>query len=110
MHKLRLDLDSLAVESFDTASAGGRWGTVAAHMFGAGGADTVQKVTQSNCADCYYTLPATCMSCGEEVCTMASYTDCPSCYNSCNACEVSRACPVDGGAIAVVPVVLGKST
>jgi hypothetical protein len=39
MHKLKLELDALAVESFDTVDAGGARGTVAgnATFFGTGG-------------------------------------------------------------------------
>lgn len=97
MIKLRLDLDALAVESFDTGTAAGR-GTVGAHRIDADPVPIRPKESQSNCADCYYTIIATCMSCGEEVCTMASYSECPSCYNSCNGCGPSCACPVGGHA------------
>ena len=90
MAKLRLDLDALEVESFDTADHGVGQGTVAANQIEI---DPVRS--RSNCADCYYTIIATCMSCGEPVCTIASYSECPSCYNSCSGCEGSCACPVD---------------
>ncbi|HEV7589050.1 MAG TPA: hypothetical protein VGO40_13110 [Longimicrobium sp.] len=95
MRKLRLDLDALAVESFDTAVRGAGRGTVAANRFEADLVPIGPKASRSDCADCYYTLPATCMSCGEDVCTMASRTDCPSCANSCNGCGPTCACPAD---------------
>lgn len=91
MKKLRLDLDALVVESFHAVSAdGAARGTIAANQV------AVEPVgSQSDCEDCYYTIPATCMSCGEPVCTMASQSECPSCYNSCNGCGPTCACPVE---------------
>jgi hypothetical protein len=96
MQKLRLDLDSLIVESFDTAVLGTGRGTVAANRIDVDPVP-IGKASQSDCADCHYTLPPTCMSCGDDVCTMASKTDCPSCYNSCNGCGPTCACPADVG-------------
>jgi hypothetical protein len=96
MKKLRLDLDALAVESFDTmwASRAGR-GTVAANRVEIGGVPYEPKASHSDCADCHYTIIATCLSCGEDVCTMASKTECPSCYRSCNGCGPTCACPIE---------------
>jgi hypothetical protein len=95
MMKLRLDLDALAVESFETALHGAGRGTVEANRIDADPVPVHPKASHSDCADCYYTIIATCMSCGEEVCTMASYSECPSCYNSCNGCGPSCACPIE---------------
>lgn len=82
MKKLRLDLDALVVESFRTALDGAARGTIAGNLdIGIG----VPK-SQSNCADCNYTIPPSCMSCGEPVCPIGSATECPSCFNSCNSC------------------------
>jgi hypothetical protein len=89
MAKIRLNLDSLAVESFDTSSHRMGRGTVAANQE----AEPVRS--QSNCEDCYYTIIATCMSCGFDECTMASKTECPSCYNSCGDCGPTCACPIE---------------
>lgn len=97
MRKLRLDLDTLIVESFDTAVLAAGRGTVAANRIDVNPVPIEPKGSHSDCADCYYTLPATCMSCGDKVCTMASQTDCPSCYNSCGDCGPTCACPADVG-------------
>jgi hypothetical protein len=91
MAKLRLDLDALVVDSFDTVPAGAGRGTIAANQLGI----EEPPASQSNCEACYYTLPATCLSCGEDVCTMASKTECPSCYDSCNGCGPTCACPAE---------------
>lgn len=87
MKKLRLDLDALAVQSFQTASADAARGTVAGAQ--------VARASKSDCADCNYTIPPTCMSCGEPVCPIGSYTECPSCINSCSGCDGSCVCPVE---------------
>jgi hypothetical protein len=94
MRKLRLDLDALAVESFDTEVRGFGRGTIAGNRYEANPAPFEGKETQSNCDDCHYTLPPTCLSCDADVCTMASKTECPSCVNSCNGCGPTCACPV----------------
>ena len=94
MKKLRLDLDALVVESFQTALDGTARGTVAANL--------EAKGSQSDCKECNYTLPPTCMSCGEPVCPIGSYTECPSCINSCSGCDGSCVCPVE-------PVVIGPA-
>jgi hypothetical protein len=94
MAKLRLDLDALVVDSFDTMAALAFRGTIDANQFEANALTDVIKRSQSNCEDCYFTLPATCMSCGAVECTMASKTECPSCFNSCNGCGPTGACPI----------------
>lgn len=107
MAKLRLDLDALVVDSFATVTYGAGRGTVAANESGEDGLTDVIKRSQSNCHDCYYTLPATCMSCGEPICTMASQTDCPSCHNSCNGCGPTCACPAEpADAVTVNPQII----
>ena len=71
MHKLKLELDHLSVESFDTnAPEGARRGTVEAHR---------------------PTLVGTCDSCFETNCTCApSCVSCVSCFNTCgNTCGPS---------------------
>ena len=92
MKKLRLDLDALVVESFHPALDGARSGTVAGAQEG--------DASRSDCKECNYTLPPTCMSCGEPVCPIGSYTECPSCYNSCSGCDGSCVCPADPAEIA----------
>lgn len=92
---LRLDLDALVVDSFDTLASSARLGTVAAHQVDEFALTDAIKRSQSNCEDCYFTLPATCMSCGAIECTMKSRTECPSCFNSCNGCGPTCACPVE---------------
>jgi hypothetical protein len=96
MRKLRLDLDALTVESFETAVLGAGRGTVAANRIDADPVPIEPKPTQSNCEDCYFTYIPTCLnSCGADECTIASQSDCPSCYNSCNGCGPTCACPVE---------------
>jgi hypothetical protein len=90
MAKLRLDLEALVVESFETATPGAGRGTVEANQMVA---EPVRS--HSNCEGCYYTIIATCMSCGFDECTMASKTECPSCYNSCGDCGPTCACPME---------------
>jgi hypothetical protein len=90
MAKLRLDLEALVVESFDTVAVAAGRGTVAAYQI----ADE-PRLSQSNCHDCNYTILGTCLSCNEPVCTIASKTECPSCYNSCGDCGPTCACPVE---------------
>ena len=94
MKKLRLDLDALNVQSFDTGVFAGR-GTVAANRIDAEPVPIEPKPTQSNCEDCHFTYIPTCLnSCGDAVCTIASQTECPSCLQSCNGCGPTCACPI----------------
>ena len=95
MKKLRLDLDALAVQSFDTGASFGR-GTVAGNRIDVQPFPIEPKESQSNCEGCHYTLIPTCLnSCGDHVCTIASQTECPSCYQSCNGCGPTCACPAE---------------
>ena len=87
MKKLKLDLDALAVESFEADAREGQSGTVAAHVFTAqcGGtnvctvschADTCYASCNGNsCISCYGTCPKPCEGTG------GFYSEC--CSNFC---------------------------
>ncbi len=75
MHKLKLDLDRLIVESFDTDASGiARRGTVRGHSGFSVGAFTCVVNTCDSCYD-------TCYSCGGSC--GAGCTGGNSCYGSC---------------------------
>jgi hypothetical protein len=96
MRKLRLDLDALEVDTFETLEGSGDpRRTVQGNQIG-GDPQPVEPVESggSDCRNCHFTLIPTCMSCGEEVCTPASYSECPEgCFPS-YPCAVVGAEPV----------------
>jgi hypothetical protein len=82
MGKIRLELESLAVESFATLPLEGTAGTIVAHRF-----ETLRTNCGGTCADtCIQTCANTCLN----TCGTCNAT----CYNTCNAsclgtCDVS---------------------
>jgi hypothetical protein len=91
MRKLRLDLDALEVDTFETLAAGGGLRRTVAGNQAGGDPVPVDPVESagSDCRNCHFTLIPTCLSCGEEVCTPASYSECP------YGCFPSYPCPVE---------------
>lgn len=103
MHKLKLELEALRVESFETTRDEGGRGTVQIHLrlsdYGTCPPVEPQPYVTENPADCPataydYTCAAscngTCNSCyGTCVsCNGTCYGSCQyTCYNSCNVCE-----------------------
>jgi hypothetical protein len=95
MHKLKLDLDQLTVDSFDTLSADGAGrGTIEAFQTNAPPCTIVWNPTYApTCADTCATCPVTCYnSCGGtcDTCYCSGHTCGGSCYDpTCATCQTN---------------------
>ena len=91
MRKLKLDLDQLTVDSFDTnPSDGTRRGTVEgfSHLCGPTHIDPTCFVSCESCNDTCGTCDPSCASC------VSCYNTCnntcgPSCYGTCQTCQTN---------------------
>ncbi|HEX2206859.1 MAG TPA: hypothetical protein VHG93_04200 [Longimicrobium sp.] len=80
MHKLKLVMDDLRVESFDTTAAAGEKGTVFGEQ-----CTCYSDCTCPGCPTCDGTCPATCpYTCDDRTCA--------SCQGSCDSCVASCFC------------------
>jgi hypothetical protein len=85
MHKLKLDLDQLSVESFGTDPfEGARRGTVEAHSQ----LCSLYETCPVSCNDTCGTCDPSCVSCVS--CNQTCYNTCgPSCYGTCATCQTN---------------------
>jgi hypothetical protein len=87
MHKVKLSLETLQVESFETVASGaGLRGTVAAHMPKPGGPQPTYYV--GNTCECTLELSCVQTDCGDECFLYTADT----CY-TCEACPSVQTCP-----------------
>ncbi|HEU0016275.1 MAG TPA: hypothetical protein VFQ45_21530 [Longimicrobium sp.] len=99
MQKLRLDLDALEVESFDTvAGASAARGTVKGHRTETEPIDYIDTA-QFTCTTCPSAQSCPAVGCGGSAGCVTAYTDCGQdtcgnytcgwtyCVNSCNWCD-----------------------
>jgi hypothetical protein len=86
--KLKLDLDQLAVDSFDTADARPRRGTVFGEQ-----CTCPTACTCPGCPTCDATCPATCVNtCDDYTCANSCNGTCGASCNTCNfACNTCQA-------------------
>ena len=96
MEKLRLDLDTLAVETFDTGQEVEGEGTVFAHVSGLCSRNPDNTCGQWTCNGTEYTCARSCGDCGSYECTADE-----SCYAACNTtwtqpdyvtCDANESC------------------
>ncbi|HEX8691074.1 MAG TPA: hypothetical protein VF746_01430 [Longimicrobium sp.] len=91
MKKLRLDLDALVVESFDTARGAERGGTVRANEQEYCPYCCCCPCCCTCCNTCCATCPATCQNtCDDATCLSCEYTcqnEYTCAYYSCYSCE-----------------------
>lgn len=94
MRKLRLDLDQLAVESFDTAAKEAEKGTVVAEQQ----CTCLTQCTCPGCPSCDDTCPVTCAyTCDDPSCGESCYGSCPPDYSCWDTCAGQYTCESQTG-------------